>query len=180
MPLHNKVQPFQITDYPHDNIEEFPPVTSRHPSKDISPGYYQALDYDGECHLYPIIDDDAETQRQLSDQMRAVWGALCLHQTYLMHTLKTSLVTPRIINAGRKLQAATICGVPCDRVGSLEYAKPSEKVASTLDQTNDTNAEKLQQAISRFKESLFNCRFKGRCHRCKESGHTRSKCTKIK
>ena len=47
------------------------------------PGYYQALDLDGEYHLCPITND-AETLEQSSEQMRAVWGALCLHQAYLM------------------------------------------------------------------------------------------------
>ena len=133
--------------------------------------------------------------------MRAVWGALCLHQTYLMHTLKPSLVTPETINTGRKLQTATTCSIPYDKVGNLEklkYAVASENSMSSnsddscdsgivsdaddptpLSQKNTPNAEKLQQSISRFKERLFNCRFKRRCHRCKASGHTRSKCTKI-
>ena len=150
MQRQNKIHPYSEYEntyeslaevYPHDEdfSEAHSPGILYDPEENIPPGYYQALDYDGECHLYPIINDDAETLKQLSEQMRAVCGALCLHQTYLMHTLKTSLVTPKIINAGRKLKTATICSILHDKVRNLEklkYAKPSEKLAPTiLDQT---------------------------------------------
>ena len=38
------------------------------PGKMIPPGYYRALDDDGEYHLYPVEDEEAEDRRYLNER----------------------------------------------------------------------------------------------------------------
>ena len=46
----------------------------------IPPGYYEALDDDGEYHLYPVLEEDGETQQQFNQQVGLAIQALFLLQ----------------------------------------------------------------------------------------------------
>ena len=49
--------------------------------------HYEALDYDGEYHLYPILEEEQETQKNFNEQVRIALAIICLNQACLMNAM---------------------------------------------------------------------------------------------
>ena len=105
-----------------------PPSIIDNLEKPLPPGYYRALDDDGEYHLYPVEDENWERQRQINEQFGLILQALALCMSALS---KIGIAIPTVTS-----QNLSKSGENMDS-GIEEKAICHAKILHTTEETRD-------------------------------------------